>query len=112
MDHNKLWEILKEMGIPDHLTCFQRNLYADQETTVRTRHGTTDWFQIYIKAIYCNPAYLTCMQSTSCKILDWMNHKLESRLPGKISTTSDIQIIHPNGRKQRGTTEHLDEDER
>ena len=46
VDHNKLWKILKEMGIPDHLTCLLRNLYAAQETTVRTGHGTTDWFQI------------------------------------------------------------------
>ena len=46
MDHNKLWKILKEMGIPDHLTCLLRNLYAAQEATVRTGHGTTDWFQI------------------------------------------------------------------
>ena len=46
VDHNKLWEILKEMGIPDYLTCLLRNLYAGQETTVRTGHGTTDWFQI------------------------------------------------------------------
>ena len=46
VDHNKLWKILKEMGIPDHLTCLLRNLYAGQESTVRTRHGTTDWFQI------------------------------------------------------------------
>ena len=46
MDHNKLWKILKEMGIPDHLTCLLRNLYACQEATVRTEHGTTDWFQI------------------------------------------------------------------
>ena len=46
VDHNKLWKILKEMGIPDYLTCFLRNLYAGQEATVRTRHGTTDWFQI------------------------------------------------------------------
>ena len=46
VDHNKLWEILKEMGIPDHLTCLLRNLYADQQTTVRTGHETTDWFQI------------------------------------------------------------------
>ena len=46
VDHNKLWKILKEMGIPDHLTCLLRNLYADQEATVRTKHGTTDWFQI------------------------------------------------------------------
>ena len=46
LDHNKLWKILQEMGIPDHLTCLLRNLYAGQEATVRTRHGTTDWFQI------------------------------------------------------------------
>ena len=56
VDHNKLWKILKGMGIPDHLTCLLRNLYAGQEPTVRTEHGRTDWFQIgkeYIKAIYC-----------------------------------------------------------
>ena len=46
VDHKKLWKILKEMGIPDHLTCLLRNLYAGQEATVRTGHGTTDWFQI------------------------------------------------------------------
>ena len=72
VDHNKLWKILKEMGIPDHLTCLLRNLYADQEATVRTGHGTTDWFQIakeYVKAVYCHPAYLTYVQSTSCKML-------------------------------------------
>jgi len=68
VDHNKLWKILKEMGIPDHLTCLLRNLYAGQEATVRTGHRTTDWFQIgkeYVKAVYCLPAYLTYMQSTS-----------------------------------------------
>ena len=67
VDHNKLWEILKEMEIPDHLTCFLRHLYAGQEATVRTGCGTTDWFQIGkgVKAVYCHPAYLTSMQSTS-----------------------------------------------
>ena len=68
MNHNKLWEILKEMGIPDHLTYLLRYLYADQEATDRTHHGTTDWFQIEkesIKAVYQHPAYLTYMQSTS-----------------------------------------------
>ena len=68
VDHNKLWKILKEMGIPDHLTSHLRNLYAGQEATVRTGHGTTEWFQIgkeYIKAVYCHPAYLTSMQNTS-----------------------------------------------
>ena len=62
------WKILQEMGIPDHLTCFIRNLYAGQEATVRTRHGKTDWFQIgkgVLKAECCHHAYLTYMQSTS-----------------------------------------------
>ena len=68
VDHNKLRKILEGMGIPDHLTCFLRNMYAGQEATVRTGHGTTDWFQIgkgVVKAVYCHPAYLTSMQSTS-----------------------------------------------
>ena len=81
VDHHKLWEILQEVEIPDHLTCLLRNLYTGQEATVRTEHGTTDWFQIrkeYVKAAYCHLAYLTYMQSTSCQMPDWMNHKLES----------------------------------
>ena len=66
----KLWEIVKEMGIPDHLTCLLRNLYTGQETTVRTGHETMDWYQIGkgVKAVYCQPAYLTSMQSTSCEM--------------------------------------------
>ena len=68
VDHNTLWKILKEMGIPDQLICLLRNLYTGQEATVRTGHGTTDWFQIgkeYVKAVYCHTVYLTYMQSTS-----------------------------------------------
>ena len=68
VDHSKLWKILKEMRIPDYLTCLLRNLYASQEAAVRTRHGTLDWFQIgkeYVKAVYCHLAYLTYMQNTS-----------------------------------------------
>ena len=67
LDHNKLWKILQEMGIPDHLTCLLINLHADQEA-VRTRHGTQTGSKSgkeYIKAVYCHPAYLTYMQSTS-----------------------------------------------
>ena len=93
--NNKLLKMLKEMRIPDHLTCLLRNLYAGQEATVRTRHGTTNWFKIgkeYIKAIYCHPAYLTYMQSTSCEMPVWINHKLESRLPVEIPTISDMQM--------------------
>ena len=77
VDHNKLWKILKEMGIPDHLTCLLRNLYAGQEATVRTGHGTTDWFQIgkkYVKVVYCHPVYLTYLQSLSCEMPGWLNH--------------------------------------
>ena len=97
VDHNKLWKILKEMGIPDHLTCLLRNLYVGQEMTVRTGYRTTNWFQIrkgteYVRAVFCHSAYLTYMQSTSWEILDWMKHKLESRLPGEISMTSDMQM--------------------
>ena len=64
VDHNKLWKILQIIGIPGHLTCLLRNLYAGQEATVRTRHGTIDLIQIG-KGVYCHPAYLTYMQSTS-----------------------------------------------
>ena len=68
VDHHKLWKILKEMGIPDHLTCLLRNLYAGQEGTVRTAHGTTDWFQIG-KAVHqgciLSPCLFNFMQSTS-----------------------------------------------
>ena len=88
------------MGIPDHLTCLLRNLYAGQEATVRTRRGTTDWFQIR-KGVYCLPAYLTYMQSTSCEMLDWMKHKLESRLLGEILITSDMKMTPPLWQKAK-----------
>ena len=68
VDHNKLWKILKEMGIPGLLTCLLRNLHASQEATVRTGNGTTDWFQIgkgVHQGCILSPAYLTYMQSTS-----------------------------------------------
>ena len=66
----------------------------------------------YIKAVYWHPAYLTYMQSTTCKMLGWMKHELESRLPGERSITSDMQITPPYGRKRRRTKERLDESER
>ena len=85
------------MEIPDLLTCLLKNVYAAQEATVRTGHGTTDWFQIgkgvqqgYILSL----CYLTYMQSTSCEMPGWMKHKLESRL-GEISITSDMQMTPP-----------------
>ena len=86
VNHNKLWKILKEMGIPDHLTCLLRNVYAGQEATVRTGHGTTNWFQIrkgVRQGCILSPCFLIYMQSTSWETLGWRKHKLESRLPGK-----------------------------
>ena len=83
VDLNKLWKILKEMGMPDYLTCLLRNMYAGQETTVRTGHGTIDWFQIgkgVRQGCILSLPYLTYMQSTSCEKPGWMKHKLESRL--------------------------------
>ena len=73
-----------------------RNLNAGQEAIVRTRHGTTDWFQIgkgVLKVVYCHPTYLTYMQSTLYEMPGWTNHKLESRLLTEISTTSDMLMI-------------------
>ena len=81
VDHNKLWKILKEMEIPDHLTCFLWNLYAVQEATVRTGHGTMNWFKIgkgVHQGCILSPWYLIYMQSTSCEISGWMKLKLES----------------------------------
>ena len=79
MNHNKLWQILKEIRIPDHLTCLLRNLYAGQKATVRTEHGTVDWFKIgkgVHQGCIVSLVYLTYMQSTSCKMPGWMKHKL------------------------------------
>ena len=159
VNHNKLWKILKEMGIPDHHNCLLRNLYAGQEATVRTGHGTMDWFQIgkgarqvcilspcfssvisvaqscptlcdpmdcsmpgfpichqlqelaqtHVHRVsnaiqqshplsspfppaFNHPTYLTYMQSTSCKMLGWMKHKLESRYLGDKSITLYMQM--------------------
>ena len=66
VNYNKPWKILKEMGIPDRLTCLLRNMYTGQEATVRTGHGTTEWEKEHVEEyVYCHLAYLTYMQSTS-----------------------------------------------
>ena len=93
------WKILQELGIPDHLTCLLQNLYAGQKATVRTRYGTIDWFKIgiytglikYTTRLYIVTLFIY-MKITSCKMLSWMKHNLESRLPGEISITSDMQM--------------------
>ena len=103
------------MGIPDHITRLLINLYAGQEATVRTGHGTTDWLQIgkeYVKAVYCHHAYLTYMQNKLCKMPGWMKHKLESRLPEEISVTSDMQMTPSLWQKVKRTQKPLDESER
>ena len=89
------WKIRKEMGIPDHLTCLLRNLYAGQEATELNMEQLTasKLGKEYNKPVYCHPAYLTYMQNTSCEMLGWMKHKLESRLPGEISITSVMQML-------------------
>ena len=81
------------MGIPDQLTCLLRYQYAGQEATEPDMEQQTGskLEKEYIKAVYCHAAYLTYMQSTSWEVLDW-KHKLESRLPGEISITSDRQM--------------------
>ena len=95
VNHNKLWKILIETGISDHLTCLLRNLYAGQEATVRTRHGTTDWFQIG-KGVLQGCILSPCLFNLYAEyIMRNGGHKLESRLPGEISITSDMQMTPP-----------------
>ena len=87
------------MAIPDHLTCLLRNLYASQEATVRLDMEQRTGSKLgkeYVKGVYCHPAYLTYMQSTSCEMPGWMKHKLESRLPGEITIILNMQITSPS----------------
>ena len=82
VNHKKMWKILKEMGIPDHLSCLLRNLYAGQEATLELdmeQQSGAKSGKEYIKAVYCHPAHLTYMQSISWEMLGWKKHKLESK---------------------------------
>ena len=103
VDHNKRWKALKEMEIPDHLTCLLRNLYVGQEATVRTLYGAADWFKIekgvrpgcllsvtclfnlYAEHIMRNAGWVSC----------WVSYTLESRQVEETSATSDMQMIPP-----------------
>ena len=83
------------MGMPDHLTCLLRNLYAvrKQQLELDMEQQTgSKWGKESVKAVYCHPECLIYMQSTSCRMLGWKKHKLESRLPGEISIASDMQM--------------------
>ena len=99
VDHNKLQKIIKEIGISEHFTCLQ---YAGQEATVRTGHGTIDWFQIG-KGVHQGCILSPCLFNLYAEyimylsIMGWMKHKLESRLPGEISITSDMQMTRNRG---------------
>ena len=101
------WKILKEMGIPVHLTCLLRNVYAGQEATVRMGHGTMDWFktgkgvhQGYILSPWVFNLYAE--NRTSCEMVGGMKHKLESRLLGEIPITSDMQMTPLLWQKTKG----------
>ena len=116
VDHNKLWKILKEMGIPDHLTCLLRNLYADQEATVRTGHETTDWFQIG-KGVHQGCILSPCLLNLYAEYI-MRNAGLEEAQAGiKIArrNINNLRLFrwhHRYGRKWRRTKEALDESER
>ena len=98
VDHNKLWKILTEMGIPDHLTCLLRNLYAGQEAKVRTGHGTTDWFQIG-KEVHQGHILSPCIFNLYAEYI-MRNADLDEAQAGikiarEISITSDRQMTPP-----------------
>ena len=90
------------MEIRDHLTCLLRNLFAGQETTLRTRHGTIGWFQTHkgvFQGCILSPYLFNLYAEYITSNAGWMKHKLESRLPGEISITSDMQMTPPLGQK-------------
>ena len=91
VDHNKLWKILKEMGIPNHLTCLLRNLYAGQEATAGTRHGTTDWFQIG-KGV-CQACILSSRLSNLCTEYIVQNARLDEAQAGVKIAKSNISNL-------------------
>ena len=112
---NKLWKILQEIGIPDHLTCHLRDLYAGQEATVRTGHGTTDWFQI-MKGVHQGCILSPCLFNLYAEYI-MRNAGLEEaqagiKIAGRISTTSDTQMTPPLDSRKRRTKEPFDESER
>ena len=104
MNHNKLWKILKEMGIPEHLTCLLRNIYASQEATVRAGDGARDWFQIG-KGVRQGCILSHCLFNFYAEYFmrnaGLEEAQLESRLPGEISITSDMQMTPPLWQKAK-----------
>ena len=106
VDHNKLWKILQDVGIPDHLTCLLRNLYAGQEATVRTWHETMDWFQTekgVQQGCILSPCLFNLYTEYIMQNAGWMKNKVEPRWPGKISVTLDMQMMPPLWQKVKRT---------
>ena len=104
VDHNKLWKILKEMGLSDQLTCPLRNLYAGQEATISIGHGITDWFQIgkgVCQGCILSPCLFNLYAEHIMRNARLDEHKLESRFPGEISITSDMQMTQPLWQKTK-----------
>ena len=102
--HSKLWKILKEMRLPDHLICLLRNMYSGQEATVRIEHGAMDWFQIgkgVRQGCILSPCLFNLHAEYIVQNLGWTKHKLESRLPGEIPITSDTQMTPPLCQKMK-----------
>ena len=116
VDHNKLWKILQKLVIPDHLTCLLRNLYAGQEATVRTGHGTTDWFQIG-KGVHQGCILSPCLFNLNAEYI-MRNAGLDEAQAGikiagrNINNLRHVDDNHHYGRKQRATKEPLEESER
>ena len=98
VDHNRLWTVLQEMGIPDHLTCLLRNLYAGQETTVRNGHGTTDWFQIG-KGVHQGCMLSPCLFNLYAEYITWNTRldEAQAKISGKninnLRYTDDITLM-------------------
>ena len=98
VDHNKLWKILREMEIPDHLTCLLRNLYAGQEATVRTGYGTTDWFQTrkgVCQGCILSPCLFNLYAEYIMKNAGLDEAQAGIKIAGEISITSDMQMTPP-----------------
>ena len=114
VDHNKLWKILKEMGIPDHFTCLLKicmSVKKQQLEPCTEQLSGSRLRKEYDRAVCCHPVCLTYNLSTSWKMPDWMSYKLESRQVGETSTTSDMWMISVYWQRARGTEEPLDVDE-
>ena len=104
VDHNKLWEILQEMGLPDHLTCLLRNLYAGQEATVRTRHGTMNWFQIgkgTCQGYILSPCLFNLYAEYIMQNVGLGEAPTGIKIAREISKTSDMKMIPPLWQKAK-----------